>query len=263
LLLATAALKAHALATNTAQPMPLLTSLRAQVAVIQVEGLLGLWLLTGLYLRAARWVALALFTALAGVSLFLGMSGESSCGCLGRLKVNPWLTFAVDLTVVVVLAWWRVPQGPGQGSNRWLRGGATILAGAAAFLLLIMGGLIVVFDDPWLALARLRGESIRVEPAVSDIGAGVPGERREFTVHLVNHTDHPVRCIGGTASCACVTTDDLPITLAPGEARPVRVTTGFRGGKGVFLESFLFYTDDANQGEVVARMAGRVLEAPE
>jgi hypothetical protein len=260
LLLAAAALKAHALATDTAQPMPLMTSLRAQVMVIEVEGLLGLWLLTGLYPGAARWVALTFFTTLAGVSLYLGLSGESSCGCLGRLKVNPWLTFAADLTAVVALAWWRVPRGSERDSVRWVRGGAKILAGAAAFLLLMMGGLLVGFDDPWSALARLRGEAIRVEPAVSEVGVGVPGEEREFTVALVNSTGHTVRVIGGTSSCSCAATGDLPITLAPGETRPVRVTIGFRGGKGMFQARFLFYTDDEKQSEVVARLAGRVAE---
>jgi hypothetical protein len=53
-LLVAAAFKAHGLWTETSQPFPFALSLRAQIAVIEAEGLLGLWLLSGLYPRAAR-----------------------------------------------------------------------------------------------------------------------------------------------------------------------------------------------------------------
>jgi hypothetical protein len=92
------------------------------------------------------------------------------------------------------------------------------------------------------------------------VGEGRRGETREVTVRLVNHAGHTVECIGGTANCACMTTDDLPLTLGPGESRPVRVRMKFRGGKGSFQERFVFYTNERDQGTVVTRLAGRTLD---
>ena len=97
LLLSAAGLKAHAFWSETAQPIMLLSSPRAQVAIIETEALLGLWLMTGLYVRAARWIALSFFGVLASVSLYLAFLGESSCGCFGRVQVNPWFSFAIDV----------------------------------------------------------------------------------------------------------------------------------------------------------------------
>ncbi len=259
LLLVAAAFKAHALWTDSAQPIPLFASLRVQVAVIEIEFVLGLWLLSGYYFRAASWVALIFFVVLACVSGYLGLSGESSCGCLGRIKLNPWLMFVVDLGAIAALACARPPRvgvlGPNAGSSR-----LTPLAVLAPVLLLsvALAGFFALANDPLAVLARLRGEAIAVEPAVSDVGTGVPGEERTVAVQVVNHTDHPVQFMGGSTTCACMATDDLPFTLSPGESRSIHVRLRFSGGAGTFQHQFILFTDDENQNVVVARLAGRV-----
>ena len=100
-----------------------------------------------------------------------------------------------------------------------------------------------------------------VEPWVSQAGEGVAGERRTFTVQVTNHGDRPVRVVGGTTTCACIATGDLPITVPPGESRPIEVQMTFRGGTGRFQHNFSLYTDDEKQPVVTARFAGRVIEA--
>jgi len=60
-LLVTAALKLHGLAVDPLAGDSFLASPRLQIAAIEVELLLGLWLLSGWQLRAARIVALTLF----------------------------------------------------------------------------------------------------------------------------------------------------------------------------------------------------------
>lgn len=262
LLLSAAVVKAYGVFTGTAEPMPLFPSLRAQMLVIEAEGLLGFWLLSGRYLSLARYVALLFFTGLAAVSFSLGLEGESSCGCFGRIQVNPWLTFAVDMVAIAALAFLQRPRDPASDS-RLPRRALMILAGSSGLLALMIGGFLLTSSDPWSTLAEWRGESLAVEPAISEVGTGIPGDSRDVVVRLVNRTAHPVHWIGGTTTCACVATDDLPLTLSPGESRAIQVRIRFKGSKGRFRHRFLLYTDDDDQQVVVARLSGRVEEAPE
>jgi hypothetical protein len=101
-------------------------------------------------------VALVFFTALAAASLKLALLGESSCGCFGRLKVNPWLTFALDAAAVVGLAFVRPAAAP-EGAPGWVRGLLNPLAGAGAILLLAGGAFFLLTPDPWSALSPAAG----------------------------------------------------------------------------------------------------------
>ncbi len=69
LLLAAAAFKAHALWTDPVPPVSLFSSPRWQIALIELETLVGLWLLTGIFARGAWLGAVAAFGLLAGISL--------------------------------------------------------------------------------------------------------------------------------------------------------------------------------------------------
>ena len=75
-----------------------------QLLVIQFEIALGVSLLSG-WLRTAAWAAtLATFTAFTAFSLHAALVGQASCGCFGRIALSPWITFAIDLAVLFLLA---------------------------------------------------------------------------------------------------------------------------------------------------------------
>ena len=117
-------------------------------------------------------------------------------------------------------------------------------------------------NRPGDLLARMRGVRISVEPPVTDMGSGIAGQKRRFTVRLHNHMDHTVRIVGGTTSCACIVTDDLPVSIPPGESVPVTVAAGFKGTPGLFQQEFVFYTEDTKGKEldrILARFEGRVV----
>jgi Protein of unknown function (DUF1573) len=274
-LLLAAAFKVHAFWAGSNAAISLFSSPRWQVALIELETLLGLWLLTGLYPWSAWLAATAGFSLLASISLYLGLLGQPSCGCFGRVAVNPWSTFALDVAAVAALWHWR-PQPlpwptrlggfsmhclrPPLHLAPGLRGLLQSASGAVAILALIAGMLLLAIDDPAGALARLRGEFISVEPGVSEVGDGVAGEQRTFTIHLANHGERPVRIVGGTTTCACIATNDLPITVPPGASKAMEVQVTFRGVIGRFQHSFTLYTDDEQHSVVRARFAGRVAE---
>lgn len=114
-------------------------------------------------------------------------------------------------------------------------------------------------DNPVRALARLRGESITVDPAVTEIGRGVEREQRELTLQLTNNTDRPIYVFGGTKAGYCNATVDLPLTILGGDSRSIRVRVMFRGEVGLFQHLFVLYTDDQQQPIVTASFSGRVI----
>jgi hypothetical protein len=265
LLLATAGLKLFDPSPDAFSGLELLSSSRWRMAAIEAEALLGLWLLIGAYPRLLWLTALFCFTLLASVSMYLGIEGQSSCGCFGaRLPVSPWYALALDLTAIVALAWWPPPprHGTGVPSLAISRQVLAVVASAAVLLAVGLGGLAWMYGSPYEALLHVRGESITVEPSVTQVGDGIAGEQRTFTVQLSNHQVRPVKILGGTTTCSCIATDDLPITVPLKDSRSITIRITFRGNPGRFQHSFVLYTDEEMQPTVTAAFTGRVIESP-
>jgi hypothetical protein len=84
----------------TSQVSPL-SSVRTNV-LISGELLLGLWLLTGVYSRAACSVALVVFTSFATYNALKLIHGDSTpCGCFGRRSLHPAAGLALDGSAVL------------------------------------------------------------------------------------------------------------------------------------------------------------------
>lgn len=108
-LFAAAGLKTHELATGPAAGSGLLASRGFLTGVVHIELLLAVWLVSGLWKRAAWGAALGAFSLFALVSLASVVSGAESCGCFGRVRLHPGYTLALD--VVLVAALWRARPG--------------------------------------------------------------------------------------------------------------------------------------------------------
>jgi len=75
---------------------------------VELELALGIWLLSGLFKKAAWLAAISCFGVFSLVTLYKGITGAESCGCFGKVHVNPWITlFAIDLPAVIALALFR------------------------------------------------------------------------------------------------------------------------------------------------------------
>ena len=64
--------------------------------------------------------------------------------------------------------------------------------------------------------------------------------------------------VGGTASCACVATADLPITVPAGGTATADVTVRFTGDVGRFKHTFVWYTDAPSQPAIYGSVTGQV-----
>lgn len=264
LLLVTALLKAQGSADGALGQNTILFTPRLRFAVMEAEALLGLWLLSGWAGRAAWFFAVVFFLVVTGFSLYLGLMGQSSCGCFGRIHVSPWNAFALDAACLGMLGLcrpsFRFANGENVVPSCRLREALPIVGGVTAILTICLVGVLMAGGGrPGDLLARIRGDRITVEPPVTDMGTGAAGHKRRFTVLLYNHTDHTVRIVGGTTSCACIVTEDLPVSIPPGGSAPVKVSGGFKGTTGLFQQVFVFYTDDKDQHRVLARFEGRIV----
>jgi hypothetical protein len=213
-LLTAACLKLYGLALSPLARYEGFLSPAIQSVTVAWEILLGVWLLTSAY-RFLSWLAaVATFIVFAGASGHLGLVGQAKCGCFGTVDVNPWTAFALDISALGLLTISR-PTWEGWAACRsaWFWGGglAIILAGFAS-----LG--IARFGSIDAALARLRGEPLGVTPPVLDFGAGKPGDQLTVIVTIRNWTTEPVRLIGGTSDCVCISTLDLPMRIEPGES---------------------------------------------
>jgi hypothetical protein len=265
LLLAGASFKAWSLYFGITVAEALFSSPTPQVALIQFELILALWLLSGWRARAARGFAALTFTVFAATSLYLALQGRASCGCFGTLSINPWLMFAVDVVMAALLLAMNArnpmkAQSAGDGLGFTLAGASGFQSGVAGVLIIgaIYYGLVLAGHDPVALLARLRGDLVTVTPPEVDIGSGQARESVTALVTLRNVGDQPVKIIGGSSDCSCITTADLPVSIAPGHAQSIHVTVKRTGNAGVQRRKYLLYTDCPKQPRVFATLVGRV-----
>jgi hypothetical protein len=138
---------------------------------------------------------------------------------------------------------------------------STIAAGSAALLLTLTGVGSWVYGSPQAVLARLRGESLTISKDYIDFGSGSAGQVIDRTVEVRNWSDQSVRLIGGTSDCTCVTTADLPLTIPPGEARPVTVRLKVLAAKlGALTRTAELWTDQDEQRTIRLGVGCRVVE---
>jgi hypothetical protein len=259
-LAAAAGLKLFGLAVSPVPETGWLLSPGLQVLLVQFEIALALWLLSGWRTQTAGFVTAAVFVVFAGVSLKAALDGQPSCGCFGKLVVNPWYVFAFDVAVAVgLIALRRNATSTPIVAIRlqpvlWLAGGTSVVIGSA-----VLAGIAWAGSIP-AAVARLRGDTIDTPERIVQAEPGKPGEPRTVPIRVSNRGPHPIRIIGGTADCSCLATQDLPATVPPGETTAVRVTIQPGTKPGVWFRVVNLLTDDDTVPSLVVGVQGEVVE---
>ncbi len=257
LLLLTAGLKAFGGSLDPSGPIPALSNPIIQFAVIELEVILAVWLLSGWQVAGAWLTSLLAFGTFLVFNLYLGVVGHASCGCLGRIQVNPYVTAGFDLAIMVALLVFR-PARLSWYNSASILNLARKLAGAIAMLAVVLGVGSLVLGSPQDLIALFRGEAVSVHPETIDLGSGVAESRREANVTICNRSEDSVRLIGGTVDCACSVVKDLPVMLGPGESRSITVSFLRPDKEGRFVHHPVIWTDSPRQRTLLLRIIGGV-----
>ena len=119
-LLVAAGLKTHQLATEPTLGTSLLETRWFLMAEVEFEIFFGIWLLSNTLPKLTWLAVLGCFGVFTCVSLSKALSGAASCGCFGRVHVNPWYTTCLDASIVLSLLYWRprpLPSPFGRGAG--------------------------------------------------------------------------------------------------------------------------------------------------
>lgn len=207
ILLLAAALKSYQLATQGLPAQGFFTSRWLLIGLAEGEIALGLWLWFGFFPRLTRWLALAWFAALLGVSLPFALTGQGSCTCFGSLRVMPWVVSLLDFCAVVMLA--MVPIAQAQSLHRLARWKLPAVLGLY-FLIAIPSG---------LAMARgLDGTpALEVSRERLDLGVLLRGGSMASRFSLRNRGSKPVEIASVQTSCSCLDVRLPVLRLDPGQ----------------------------------------------
>ncbi len=108
LLIVAALLKGHQLMTEPVVDRNIWSYRPFLIFQVESELALGIWLSSKLFGRIAWFVAVLCFGLFCCVTFYKALTGTASCGCFGKVHVNPWITLAViDLPAVVALLTFR------------------------------------------------------------------------------------------------------------------------------------------------------------
>lgn len=78
---------------------------------IPLEFALGIWMISGLFRKAAWAAGMLAYFGFIFVTLTKALGNAESCGCFGQVHIDPWITlFAIDIPFFLLLAIFR-PRG--------------------------------------------------------------------------------------------------------------------------------------------------------
>lgn len=141
-------LKSHQLLTEPIISKTFWESWLFFVIQIPLELGLGIWLLSGLFRKAAWLIAVFAFGMFILITLQKGLTGVASCGCFGRVSVNPWITLSImDIPFFALLLIFR-PKGQKLIPHTWPSAKHFFSVAVPTSIILPLIVLMLVFNKP-------------------------------------------------------------------------------------------------------------------
>lgn len=227
LLLVAALLKGLDLATDPFLGKAFIRQQLLELALIQIETLVGVGLLLGIINRVA-WSVSVLFFAAGGVySAYKLLEKADSCGCFGFVEVHPGITLSIDLVAVIVLLIAPV-------IDRYLgcKVKSTALRPAlinALICLMFTNGVLLA------SAATVQGrQPLQGNRSVHNFGQMMQGERGLAEFQIMNHARYPIKVLGVRKSCSCTIVEFENRTIEPRESVLLSVEMDSTGRRGDF-----------------------------
>lgn len=167
-----------------------------------------------------------------------------------------------------------VPKAMGRGPMvdtqprrpAWLalaRGLLETLAAMGLAVLVLLGLVTARYGSISAALGVWRGQGLQVDARIKSLGEVSAGQTFSVPFILTNLTSEPVRIVGSRTTCTCTVAEDLlPLDIAPGQRRPIRVSASPRSQRPQFRQSVQLYTDLPSQPQVTLVIVGTMKAVP-
>lgn len=263
-LLTTAFLKVYGFAASSLPEVGWFSTPNVQAAAVLLEVLIGLWLLSGVTQNLSWLVSLTAFIGFSVVSGYLGLQGVASCGCLGAIKASPWILFVVDLIIVLGLIFARPKMSDIVGDLFLVNKSELLAIGCIGMVLssvLFLYGY-TRYGSFDCFIAQIRNQPIGA-PQFVDFGDISPEQGYEAKIPISNFSDRPIRLIGGSADCNCITTSDMPITIEPNTKTEIKIFLGVRATSvGHLTKKVELWTDCDLQRKIFLTIGCNVLSGP-
>lgn len=136
------------------------------------------------------------------------------------------------------------------------------------FQVLIVAGLVLAGVSTWgyarfgsigSALAFARGDRLIAETKSLSFGPVLAGPTIQQHTRLTNYSNRTIKLVGSNASCSCVLSEDLPLTLAPGESHLFKIGVKTDQRTGLIRERVVVYTDYPEQSGIAFTVKGEVI----
>ncbi len=236
-----AGLKIYGLTFSAVPPIGWLASPSVQILAVLWEVVLGCWLISG-QLRSVAWLlAVLTFTMFAVVSGSLGLQGVADCGCLGVISSSPWYAFGFDIFAIVLLGLFR-PVWDLSEFDMLLKPMLRLSLGGLTLAAVLVALAYTVYGSIPTTVAKLTGNIVDV-PSYVDLGEGSPKSLLEKDIQIRNYSNMPVRLIGGTFDCSCVTSSDLPIVIGPNGTATIKIKLRVPDDFGQLTRNAELWTD--------------------
>jgi hypothetical protein len=248
-----AAFKMEQTATEPMHGTGLLASRIFWIGLAEYEAILAIFMLSGIWARVIRVLAIATFVAFLGFSIYQGLQGVPSCGCLGKASVSPWRMAYVDAVVAGLLLATAGKHDRTRLDHRRLRVygiGVGIIASAATIpTMLGINSLSVLYAGDLVA-----------DHDVFDFGSLEPSKASGL-VHefrLENRSREPVSILSNKSSCRCTVAKVPQEAILPGSYAIIHVTANWRDRYGKQAEQVVLTTDSPKRKQVILEVTGDI-----
>jgi hypothetical protein len=257
-LLIAAGLKAYQLATMPDLENSFFEARWFQIILVECEIALALILLFGIVPKISWLVTTILFMIFSIVSLAKGLSGAESCNCWGAVKVNPFITFLLDVGIVALLLFFRpqkLPALAAETNNVPLKTNWFFQTFSLTFVLIV-----VVLPPIYLFFGSFAGmnQFMNTYEITFAIDENLDSQKKNrVEIFVINHTSRPFTLVGAKTDCSCGTVEGFPLTVNAHEKANISFVTSDKVDKrfrSKEKQKILFFVEDSGTKQISAEL---------
>ena len=249
ILLFSAVMKAYKTAMEPVLGFPWL-----EIVTVEYEFLLALLLLLGIFPKIIRLITIGTFLLFLAITARLVWLSADSCGCFGKLQVEPRITLGLDLAVILTLFFAKVHAPRKLLSKLQYR-----LLSLGVLLTLIPLGFMGYPNPPVIVEHPLVHQTTREEPKMEyDFDYVEPLSIHRFAFEIVNPTGQNWRILSVETECDCLIALEPPVLVQANGKQVLPMEFHVPKEKQFYMKTISVATDDPGFSPLVYTIYARI-----